>query len=466
MLATIYAILVMLVLFSACIFVHELGHFWIARRCGLKIDRFSIGFGPALWKTTRDGIEYRISAIPFGGYVMLPQMNPGSEIEALEGKASAPAELLPPVAAWKKIIVALAGPAMNVALAAVIAVFISFHGIPSDESPEMLVVSQVMPDSPELAAGLRTGDRIVAVDGTRVFKLADVYEYLLTSTRESVPFVVKRQGKVVRLAIKFDRDPAEHIREPKFRLGESTFIRKLESGMPAEKAGLKVGDQIVSVNGEPVLNMTQFVKTLGHYTGQPVRLEVIRKRQRQEVTVTPFYDEARKRGRIGIEIGFSPFLPKVTVYPGTLDQLTRPVVSVTRTLSAMFHPRATGVTPDKLGGPPMIMYALTQQIKESLLNGLVWTLFLSVNLAILNLLPIPVLDGGHVMFAVAEWIRRKPLNHRFVSVVWTGCAAVLISFMVFISVKDVWQMMRFTFFAPAQTETNAVPHAVTAPPQK
>ncbi len=463
MLATIYAIVVMLILFSACIFVHELGHFWIARRCGLKIDRFSIGFGPALWKTTRNGIEYRISAIPFGGYVMLPQMNPA---EGIEGKASEPIESLPPVAPWKKILVAMAGPAMNIAFAAAIAGFISFHGIPSEESPEMLIVSHVMQDSPEMAAGLRNGDRIVAVDGARVTRLADVFEYLFTSTNESVPFVVKREGKTVKLAIKFDRDPAENIREPKFRLGESTFIRKLETGMPAEKAGMKIGDQIVSVDGEPVLNMTQLVKMLGRHTGKPVQLDIIRNRQRQQVTVTPFYDEARKRGRIGVEIGFSPFLPKVTIYPGTLDQLTRPVVSVVRTLTALFHPRATGVTPDKLGGPPMIMYALTQQIKESFLNGIVWTLFLSVNLAILNLLPIPVLDGGHIVFAILEWIRRRPLQHRAVNVVWTGFALALISFMIFISVKDVWQMTRFTFFAPAQTETNAPSTSVTLPPQK
>ena len=457
------AILVMLALFGACIFVHELGHFWMARRCGMKVERFSIGFGSALWSRKHDGVEYRISVVPLGGYVMLPQMNPA---DGIEGKSELPAEELPPVAPWRKILVALAGPAMNVVFGAAIALVISIHGIESEDAPERLVVTQVLADSPEYAAGLCVGDQIVSVDGSNVSRLSDPYEFLLMSTREEVPFVIRRDGQLHAMKIHFDRDKVENVREPKFELGESSFIRRLEADAPAEKAGLSVGDRIISVNGKPALNMYQLVKLIGRYQGEPVQIDYLRNGAKHQTMVTPFYDKSRQRGRIGVEIGFDPNLPKVIVHPGVTEQLTRPLQSVTRMLAALFSPGVTGVTPNKLGGAPMIMYTLTQRIKESLLYGLDWTVFLNVNLAILNLLPIPVLDGGHILLAIAEWIRRRPLNARFIRVVWTTCAVVLISFMVFISLKDIWLLTKYRLFPqPALTETNAPP-VTAAPPAK
>jgi regulator of sigma E protease len=191
--------------------------------------------------------------------------------------------------------------------------------------------------------------------------------------------------------------------------------------------------------------------------GKEVTLDIMRNKTRQQLKVTPSYDEVQKRARIGVTIGFDPNLPKVIVHPSPLDQLWRPVVRITRTLRALLHPRVTGVTPGKLSGAPMIMYALTQEVKSSWLNGLDWTVFLNVNLAILNLLPLPVLDGGHVLFALAEWIRRRPLNVRFVRVTWTAFTALLLTFVLYVSVKDVWTIARVSWFSPHAATTNAAP---------
>lgn len=461
MLETTLAILVMLLLFGASIFVHELGHFWLARRRGMKIERFSVGFGPALWKTVRDGVEYRLSAIPLGGYVLLPQMNPA---EALEGKSESDVPL-PPVSPWTKIIVAMAGPAMNIALALALAILISVHGIPSDQKPEMLVVSRVLADSAEAKAGLKIGDRIEEIDGCRVLKLEDVLQFVMTCTSQEVPFGVRREGKLVLIKIPIKRDEELGLRVPQFEVGESTFIRGIEANSPAEQAGLQIGDQIIALNGHPVLNMSHLVELTKEHGGKEVTLDLVRKKARQQVKVTPFYDEMKKRARIGIAIGFDPNLPKVTIYPSPLDQLWHPVVSITRTLWALMHPTVTGVTPGKLSGAPGIMYVLTQEVKSSWLKGLDWTVFLNVNLAILNLLPLPVLDGGHILFALAEWLRRRPLNVRFVRVTWTAFTALLLTFVVYISAKDLWNIARISWFPAKAATTNAAP-ATVGPPGK
>ena len=453
MLETTLAIIVMLVLFGASIFVHEFGHFWLARRRGMKVERFSVGFGPALWKTVKDGVEYRLSAIPLGGYVLLPQMNPA---EALEGKSELK-EPLPPVSPWTKIIVAMAGPAMNVALAIALAIMISVHGIPSDERPEMLVVSRLLPESAEAKAGLKIGDRIEEVDGCRVLKLEDVLQFVMTCTSEEIPFGVRRDGKRVLVKIPIKRDAEMGLRVPQFEVGESTFIRSIEANSPAEQGGLQLGDQIIALNGLPVLNMSHMIELTKEHGGKEVTLDIVRKKARQQVKVTPFYDEMKKRARIGVVIGFDPNLPKVTIYPSPMDQLWHPVVNITRTLWALLHPGVTGVTPGKLSGAPGIMYVLTQEVKSSWLKGLDWTVFLNVNLAILNLLPLPVLDGGHILFALMEWIRRRPLNARFVRVTWTAFTALLLTFVLYVSVKDIWTIARVSWFPSHAPTTNAAP---------
>ncbi|MFA6564015.1 MAG: RIP metalloprotease RseP [Verrucomicrobiia bacterium] len=461
MLGSVLAFIAMLLLVGASIFIHELGHFWLARRRGMVVKCFSIGFGPAIWKKTVDGVEYRISWIPLGGYVMLPQMNPA---ELLEGKSDSD-EPLPPVTPLTKIVVALAGPAMNFAFAIVLAMIIWVAGIPSDERPEMLVVTKVPDSSSEYAAGLRAGDKIERVDGYKVANLEDVYEMIITSTHTKIPFVVDREGEKVRLLIEPKRNPEEGFRIPEFELGNATYIAFLEPGAPAEKVGLKIGDKILSVDDVPVLNVSQLRDLLIHSAGQPLALKFARRGKLMETTITPFFDSAQSRGRIGVRLGWDPFAPKVTVYRVPLEQLERHVYKTMRVLGALMHPKQTGITPSKMSGIPGIAQAITRGIKESFMNGLDVTLLVNVNLAILNLLPIPVIDGGHILFALVEWLRRKPLNGKFVRGTWTVFASVLITFLLYINLNDVWRMIKPSIMPDKTTETNAV-EQVTKPQQK
>jgi regulator of sigma E protease len=460
----ILAFIAMLLLVGASIFIHELGHFWLARRRGMVVQCFSIGFGPAIWKKTVDGIEYRVSWFPLGGYVLLPQMNPASAIESFDGKGEPP-ESFPPVTPLTKIVVALAGPAMNFAFAIVLAMIIWVVGIPSDERPEMLIVTKVPQTSSEYAAGLRAGDKIERVDGYKVANLEDVYEMIVTSTRTQIPFVVNRDGKKVRLLIEPKRNVEEGFRIPEFELGNATYIVFLESGAPAEKVGLKIGDKIRSVDDVSVLNVSQLRDLLIHSAGKELTLKFERRGKPMQTTITPFFDAKESRGRIGVRLGLDPHAPKVTVYRVPIEQLERHVYKTMRVLSALMHPKQTGITPSKMSGIPGIAQAITRGIKESFMNGLDVTLLVNINLAILNLLPIPVIDGGHILFALAEWFRRKPLNGKFVRGTWTVFASALIAFLLYINLNDVWRMVKPHILPDKTPATNAV-EQVTKPQRK
>jgi regulator of sigma E protease len=461
----IFAFVAMLLLVGASIFIHELGHFWLARRRGMVVQCFSIGFGPAIWKKTIDGVEYRIGWFPLGGYVLLPQMNPASAIESFDGKGEPP-DSFPPVTPLTKIVVALAGPAMNFAFAIALAMIIWIVGMPSDERPEMLVVTKVPADSSEYAAGLRAGDKIVRVDGYKVANLEDVYEMIITSTHKEIPFVVKREGKLVRLKIEPKRNEQEGFRIPEFELGNATYVVFLEPGAPAEKVGLKIGDKILSVADVPVLNVSQLRDLLIHSAGKPLPMKFERRRKLMETTITPFLDTKENRGRIGVRLGWDPHAPKVTVYRVPLEQIERHVYKTMRVLGALLHPKQTGITPSKMSGIPGIAQAITRGIKESFMNGLDVTLLVNINLAILNLLPIPVIDGGHILFALVEWFRRKPLNGKFVRGTWTVFASALIAFLLYINLNDIWRMVRPHVMPDTSAETNAVQKVTPAPQQK
>jgi regulator of sigma E protease len=440
LLKVIYVVAVVVLMFGAAVFVHEFGHFWMARRRGLKVEGFSIGFGPKIFGWTRDGIDYSWRWIPAGGFVRLPQMVTS---EALEGGSNNPNEKLPPVSPWSKILVAFAGPFMNVIFAFCIATVIYFTGLPVTINPP--IIGYVEPNSAEAKLGIQEGDQITAVDGTEVSSWEAVQNATVFARTNVIPVTIERHGAkqtyqltttisdVIGLKV-LNLDPRDH-----------PLVQDVVAGSPAEKAGIKSGDEIVSVAKVPVFGREHFIKVIQGRPLLPTELVLKRNGERVTLTVTPRLDESTKKGLIGAALTTS----SATVYhvqrpgPTPWAQITDVLQKTVNTFGALIHSKQTGVGAKDLSGPVGIFAILAAQVSTDYRLALSFLVLLNINLAMINLLPLPVLDGGHIAMSLLEWVRRRPLNVRFVEYTTTVFAVLLISFMLYVTYYDLKRLPLF-----------------------
>ncbi|HXS67748.1 MAG TPA: RIP metalloprotease RseP [Candidatus Polarisedimenticolia bacterium] len=432
----IYVVFAVLILFGAAIFFHELGHFWVARWLGMKVEEFAIGMGPKIFSRVRNGIVYSVRWIPAGGFVKLPQMITS---EALEGKSD---EVVPPAAPWKKILVAVAGPFMNVVFAFVIATVIYFVGLPTLVNPSF--IGQVDPGSPEAKMGIQEGDRIVAVNNHPVDTWQDVIFETVTAPTNVMPVAIER-GKE-RKTYYLTATPSDGGKFLNLDPREHPIVGSVESDMPAASVDLKRGDEILSVNGIPTPSQERMMEVISNAAGMPCKITFTRRVKGQSaieksVVITPKYDPGTKRARIGIS--FTGVYHVVRPGPLPWAQIQDVAEKTFGTISALIHSKQTGVKASDLSGPVGIMSILAAQVMQDYRLALSFLVLLNINLAIINLLPIPVLDGGHILMAILEKIRRRPLSPRFVEYITTGFAILLICFMGYITVADI---KRFSLF--------------------
>jgi len=439
-------------LFSLAIFIHELGHFLAAKWFGLQIDVFSIGFGPAIWKKKINGVEYKLGSIPLGGYVALPQLDPsgmetiqGSEGEKSGAKSEAPPpeELhLPDIAAWKRLIVAIAGPAGNIFLAVLLALLI--YWVPSANVQIVDTrVGTVLEKTAAWEAGLRQGDRILEVNGEKVNTWIDMMvENVLSGNAGKATFTIDRAGEKLTLEIPFTKHKVMGI----FML-EGVFsefpcqVAGLKPGFPAEKAGLKTGDVLLSVSGVPVWGGSHFTELIKKNGVADVDIGVRRGAELLTFRLTPQMDADEKRPLLGVQFSLENSEPWMQ-YRNPIDQLKWDALSVFRVLRALMFPRQKGesaMVAKSLGGPAEMAIQIYHAVQGGMMDALGFLRMICVNLAILNLLPIPVLDGGHVMFASYEIITRRKPHPKVVSTLVTACAVVLISLMIFLLGRDIFK---------------------------
>jgi regulator of sigma E protease len=438
-------------LFNILIIVHELGHFLAARWCGLKVEKFAIWFGKPLWSKKIDGVEYVLGSIPAGGYVALPQMAP---MEAIEGKTDTPKEDLPPASPWHKIIVAFAGPLFSFGLALVFACIVWVAGRPVGYSEGTTIIGAVLPNYPAAKAGVLPGDKILSIDGHSIARFIgnddSVIWRILTSTADTIPVVVQRGADTLTFNIKPERDPKhEHHwyqRSPTRKIGigpaeQSIIIKKLYPDSPALVAGLQPKDQIVQMNGQPLYSWDMIAFWLKDHPYDPITFQILRQGETKTIVVTPekpisptVIEKDLPQTNIGIK---ELEEDKVTlVYPNPYVQVRDSIQAVTGTLSALSH---SNVGASQLSGPIGIMNILFAVLSSE--NGwrlaLWFAVLINVNLALINLFPFPILDGGHILLSVIEWIRRRPLSMVILEPLQTACALVLISYMLFITFFDV-----------------------------
>jgi regulator of sigma E protease len=449
-----------ILLFGAAIFVHEWGHFFMARKCGLKVEAFAIGMGPKMFSWTRDGIEYSLRWIPAGGFVRLPQMITS---ETLEG-GSRDRDKLPPVSPWAKIAVALAGPFMNVVFGFFIAVVIYFTGLPVLVNPS--IIGYVDPKSPEGQAGIREGDRIVAVDGKPVKSWQEVQEETVLARTNVLAVVIEHDGKQETYHLATEVNPAFGLKMLRLDPRDHPEILEVKPGQPGAVAGLKLHDIILSFGGVPISSRERLIELIQQRPNQATAMVVKRGEEKLTLTITPRLDASVNKGKIDVALGNSSASVYQVQKPGPTpwEHMSEVWTKTINVLSALIHSKQTGVGVKDLSGPPGILAILAFNINTDYRLALSFLVLLNVNLAILNLLPVPVLDGGHILMAIIERIRRRPLSVKVVEYTTTAFAVLLISFMVYVSFNDVKRFSLFKSMFQSDTKVEPSEHApITAP---
>ena len=374
---TVFYIVVCVMLFALAILIHEFGHFIVALKLGLRVEAFSIGFGKPIWKKKVNGVEYRISPILLGGYVSIPDVDPEGT-KALEGarEKEGSCSVRTKIPAWKEILVAVAGPAMNLVLATVIAVVLSL--VPSVKFGELTAeIGDVIPDGPAAKAGMRVGDVVKAVGGREVKTWSDMQTEVQISGGKTVEFAVDRPQ---------------------------------DSGLPSRV--------LLSVTPE-----------------------------RNEVTGAWFIMALS----VSNETGAVAWMPN----RNPLKQLAWDAGSIFRVLKGLLTPKEAAATSAALGGPVMIAEGLYRQVRRDPWDGLGFLRFLNVNLAVLNLLPIPVLDGGLIMFALFALIFRRRVPEFIVKYLSLAFMVLLMGLMGLLILRDSMRSWKIHTYKPAASEASS-----------
>lgn len=453
----LYIGIAVLLLFGASIFVHEYGHYWMARRRGMKIEGFSLGFGPKIVSWMVDGVEWSLRWIPAGGFVKLPQMITS---EALEGRGSGE---VPPASPVSRILVAAAGPAMNILFAVLIASVLWVIGLPVLVNPP--IIGRVDPQSPEGRLGVMAGDRIVAVSGNPVKSWQDINLEVITALTNVVPVTLRREAREFTISLATKRSETLGLKWLDLEPQEKPVVGLIQPGMPAAEAGLRAGDKFLSFDGVYVLNQEHLTELIRKGEGRPCQVVIERDGQKQNFTITPVFDPLEKRGRIGI--GFAGGHYEVQrPGPTPIAQFSDVLRLMGKTFTALFHSKETGVSAKDMSGPVGILGKLAVDVKTDYRLALNFMVMLNINLALLNLLPLPVLDGGHILMALYEIVTRRRVGIRFQEYATTTFAVVLISFMVYVTFYDLRRAPLFgqLLRQSSVVENPAAPGAAPAPP--
>ena len=399
------ALLAFVFILGSAVILHEFGHFIVAKLLGIRVETFSVGFGKRLWGRKWGTTDYRLSLIPLGGYVKLggDESNAGLEDGGAEEIPTRERFDLRP--RWQKFLVGVAGPVMNI-LTALAIPFVGAMtvGVPAAPSP---LVSQVEQGGAAERAGLRAGDRIVSFDNEENPTWRWMNVVATVKRTQDIPFVVEREGQRVPLAIRptVTQEGGHEIGELDFRpdLGvQPVVVGEVRDDSPAAKAGVQVGDRLVALGGEPARNAAQVRDYISKTPGQ-IRLTVEREGQRLELT-TP---EERLDGKLlGVAFKPPPAAPLETVGVGEAASVAvNTNIEILRLTGMALGQVFTGnlAVGEAVGGPIAIAQASYQAAVNYGWGGVFDMLgFLSLNLGIFNLLPIPVLDGGMLFMLLVE----------------------------------------------------------------
>ncbi|HEY3754573.1 MAG TPA: RIP metalloprotease RseP [Opitutaceae bacterium] len=449
----LWVVLLIVVFFGGSIFVHELGHFLAARWMGLKVDRFSIGFGPAIWSWHgKDGVEYRLAWFPLGGYVLLPQL---ADLGAIEGKATSDVSKLPPPSYGAKMLTFVAGATFNVLFAFALATVVWIVGQPQSADLATAAIGYVSPTldvgngktvpSPANAAGLKAGDIIRSIDGSPVKDWNDVTTFIkLSSGRTSdgqpeLRMGIERAGVLSTLLLHPKLGGDEHYRQIGILPRLTLVVDELTDNSAAAKAGVLKGDQIERADGTPLYSLIAFNDALTANIGKPISLLIRRSDREQTIAVTPIAG-TKASDPTALATGFESFTsPIIFIHPSPQAQIWEEIVMTARQVGSVFNPHSD-VGLSKMTGIIGIVSFYHEVAPEGLIPVIALTILININLAILNLLPIPVLDGGQMLFATIGWIRGRSLPLNFIVTTQSVFIMLFLVLMVYIGWFDILRL--------------------------
>ena len=421
------------VLLGIMILVHEAGHFWAALSVGIRVETFSIGFGPRLFGFRRGNTDFRISAIPFGGYVKMLGDQPGDE------NASNP-QAFQSKARWQRAIVIIAGPLMNVLLAIALVTGLYMYGFPKEAPSPDAVISSVAPGSAAAMAGLQGGDRIVQLGDKRNPNWQDVTTQEALNANHALPVVVKRNGQELHLTITPKMDSKDGVGVAGWR--GDVQVNEVAKGSPAEAAGMRAGDLFINVNGQPVESILTVQQAITRSGGKPVELELMRNSQIQKVTVTPVASNSPKLPwRIGITFHAPIQIVKLPFVEALGESLRFNRQNATMIFGVFRSIIVQRVSPKALTGPIGISQMANEAAQEGPPTFLGLMAFVSLNLAIFNLLPIPILDGGTLLLLLVEMLLQREVSLQVKDTVIKLGFVFLMMVVVFVIYNDISRIL-------------------------
>ncbi|HEY6251619.1 MAG TPA: RIP metalloprotease RseP [Candidatus Angelobacter sp.] len=424
----IYLAAVALVL-GVLVFVHEFGHYAVAKLCGVRVEVFSLGFGKRLWGFRRGDTDYRLSLLPLGGYVKMAGENP------MENRTGDPGEFTSHPR-WQRFLIAIAGPTMNVILAILVfAVVFKFHHDYYFFERQPVNIFFVAPGSVAEKAGIRPGDKIVKIDDVENPNWTQAWIGFGLSASQTVEVTVQRGDQP--LPMKLVPEPKGAERMGDVGLVPPEFVGTLEADMPAAKAGVHVGDALVSVNGTPVRNTQEVQDVLAKTKDAPVQLIVWRDGKELPFTLIPVLTPTSQGDKY--RIGFSPQaverLPFPAAFRSSLAECKTNSLLIFKLLGKMVQqPRNTL---GQMSGPIGITIISGEAAKAGFWQYIWVMALISLNLAVFNLLPIPILDGGLMLMLGIEGIMRRDINQEIKERVYQVAFVFLLVFAAVVIYNDI-----------------------------
>ncbi|MGP1664635.1 MAG: RIP metalloprotease RseP [Rhodanobacter sp.] len=436
----------LLVTLGVLVTFHEFGHYWVARRCGVKVLRFSVGFGRALWKRTgRDGTEYQIAMIPLGGYVKMLDAREGEVDPALRGQEFTGKSV------WKRIAIVAAGPGFNL-IFTIAAFWLMFMLGKPDVAPVITAAPQTMAAS----AGIQPGDRILRMDGEPVATWSDSMATLANALLGRTPLALTvrdRNGHERELQLPLNelppgQDVGQYLTTLGLRLAPPAAIAAtVLPGQPASLAGMQDGDRIISVNGQAVDDFVDFGKRVQLEAAKSPNLNLALERQGKPLAlqVTARFESLQNQPTRWVMGVGAPALEAATVHYGPIKALGASLESTWRNTAQTFSMLGKMLSGEASTRNLSGVIGIAEVANATASMGLPWFLqflaLVSLSLAILNLLPIPVLDGGHLLYYLVELIKGSPVSEQVMIVGQYIGIALLFTLMGLAFYNDIYRML-------------------------